>query len=70
MNESFTGLAEISNALLPVREVAEILRVPVSWVYEHTRKRGFAQLPYIKIGKYIRFRRPDIEKYLEQLRCA
>ena len=56
--------------LLTVNEVAEILQVPVSWVYEHTRGRSLDQLPYLKIGKYLRFRLPDIEQYLEQLRRA
>ena len=58
------------NELLTVKEVAAILRVPVSWVYERTRRRGSEQLPYIKMGKYLRFRLPEIEQYLEQLRRA
>ncbi len=44
--------------LLTVDEVAALLKVPRSWVYEHTRSRGKARaerLPYIKIGKYKRF---------------
>jgi excisionase family DNA binding protein len=57
-------------ALLTVHEVAELLRVPVSWVYERTRRRGLDELPHLKVGKYLRFRRPDIERYLEALRRA
>jgi len=56
--------------LLTVHEVAEILRVPASWVYERTRKRGLEQLPHLKIGKYVRFRLADVERYLETLRRA
>jgi hypothetical protein len=44
--------------LLTVDDVAAMLKVPSSWVYEHTRSRGTARserLPHIKIGKYIRF---------------
>jgi excisionase family DNA binding protein len=44
--------------LLTVGEVAALLKVSRSWVYEHTRSRGTARaerLPYIKIGKYKRF---------------
>jgi excisionase family DNA binding protein len=44
--------------LLTVEEVAAILRVSKSWVYEHTRARGTPRserLPYIKVGKYLRF---------------
>jgi hypothetical protein len=44
--------------LLTVEDVAAVLKVSPSWVYEHTRSRGAARterLPYIKIGKYKRF---------------
>jgi hypothetical protein len=44
--------------LLTVEDVAALLKVSRSWVYEHTRSRGTARaerLPYIKIGKYKRF---------------
>jgi excisionase family DNA binding protein len=54
--------------LLTVREVAELLRVPVSWVYERTRRRGSERLPHVKVGKYVRFRPAEIEAYLETLR--
>jgi excisionase family DNA binding protein len=52
------------DGLLTVQEVAEILRVPVSWVYERTRRRGNEQLPHIKLGKYLRFRRTDVLGWL------
>ena len=57
-----------SEALLTVHEVAELLRVPVSWVYERTRRRGIERLPHIKIGKYLRFRLREVELYVEGLR--
>ena len=57
-----------AEALLTVHEVAELLRVPVSWVYERTRRRGSEQLPHLKIGKYLRFRLHEVESYLEALR--
>jgi len=57
-----------TGALLTVREVAEFLRVPASWVYERTRRRGRDRLPHVKIGKYLRFRLIDLEAYLEALR--
>ena len=42
--------------LLTVDELAAVRKVSPSWVYEHTRTRSrAARLPYIKIGKYIRF---------------
>jgi excisionase family DNA binding protein len=56
--------------LLTVHEVAQFLKVPVSWVYDRTRRRGRERLPYIKVGKYLRFRLSDLEAYLETLRRA
>ena len=44
--------------LLTVEEVAALLRVNKSWVYEHTRGREVAttdRMPHIKIGKHLRF---------------
>ena len=55
-------------ALLTVHEVAELLRVPISWVYERTRRRGIERLPHMKIGKYLRFRLREVELYVEGLR--
>ncbi len=45
---------------LTVREVAELLQVPVSWVYGRTRKRPSEQLPGYRVGKYWRFREEQI----------
>ena len=50
----------VNEALLTPREVAEMLRVPISWVYERTRLHGNGRLPHIKIGKYLRFRKEDV----------
>jgi excisionase family DNA binding protein len=44
--------------LLTVEEVAALLKVSKSWVYEHTRCRGgprSERLPHVKVGKYVRF---------------
>jgi excisionase family DNA binding protein len=56
-------------ALLTVREVAAILKVPVSWVYEHTRGNCREKLPYVKVGKYLRFFDADIANYLRAIRA-
>ncbi len=55
-------------SLLTVKEVAEFLRVPASWVYERTRRRGKDRLPHVKVGKYLRFRQSDLQSYIEALR--
>lgn len=38
--------------LVDVREMARILNVPISWLYERTR---LGTIPCIRIGKYVRF---------------
>jgi excisionase family DNA binding protein len=47
--------------LLDAGEVAQILRVPRSWVYSHLK-----ELPAIRLGRYVRFRRSEIERFLNQ----
>jgi excisionase family DNA binding protein len=54
------------NRLLTVREVAELLRVPVSWVYGRTRKRSLERLPGYRLGKYWRFREEEIHTWLRR----
>ena len=56
--------------LLTVEEVAELLKVPKSWVYERTRRRGLDRLPHIKLGKYLRFEEGAIIQYLEEQRIS
>jgi excisionase family DNA binding protein len=56
------------DTLLTVTEVAAILKVSTSWVYEHTRSRGTPRserLPHIKIGKYLRFDARAVRAFLE-----
>jgi excisionase family DNA binding protein len=43
--------------LMTVREVAEYLRVPLSWVYGRTRAQG---IPLVRIGKHIRVSRQEL----------
>jgi excisionase family DNA binding protein len=56
------GFQEFADAvLLTANEVAHILRVPRSWVYSHLE-----MLPTIRLGRYIRFRRSEIDDFLRQ----
>ena len=50
-----------NTVLLDPGEVAQILRVPRSWVYSH-----LSELPVIRLGRYVRFRRSEIERFIEQ----
>lgn len=52
--------------LMTVSEIASLLKVPVSWVYERTRRRGIEQLPHVKLGKYLRFSLPEIKEWLNK----
>jgi excisionase family DNA binding protein len=58
----------LQDALLTVAEVAELLRVPVSWVYERTRRRGLERIPHLKLGKYLRFHASEVREWLYRLR--
>lgn len=46
--------------LLTIRQVAELLQVPVSWVYGRMRKRSLERLPAYRLGKYWRFDRGEV----------
>lgn len=55
--------------LLTVDEVAALLKVSRSWVYEHTRNRGTKhgeRLPHVRIGKYVRFETSALRAYLDK----
>ncbi len=55
--------------LLTADEVAALLKVSRSWVYEHTRSRGMPRserLPHIKIGKYVRFDARAVRAFLDR----
>lgn len=52
--------------LLTPEEASEILRVKVSWLYQHTRRRSRDRIPFVKVGHYVRFREEDLLAYIEQ----
>lgn len=55
--------------LLTVAEIAALLKVSKGWVYEHTRGRGTPRserLPYIKLGKYVRFDTQAVRAFLNR----
>lgn len=59
-----------ARALLTVEEVAELLRVPLSWVYERTRNRSVDRIPAFRLGKYWRFREADVLAWLDRQRSG
>lgn len=59
---------EREGKLLTIQQVADMLHVPVSWVYGRTRKRSVERLPGIRLGKYWRFREEEIHTWVESQR--
>ncbi len=55
------------NSLLTAAEVAELLGVPASWVYEQARR---GRIPTITLGRYRRFRRQAIEAWVAALEAG
>jgi excisionase family DNA binding protein len=51
--------------ILTVEQAAEILQLKPSTIYELTRRRNARPLPVHKAGKFLRFRRSEIERWLD-----
>lgn len=54
----------MSKSLLTASDVAALLGVRVSWVYEQSRR---GRIPTVTLGRYRRYRREAIEAWLEML---
>ena len=55
----------LSEPLLRPEDAAELLSVRVSWIYEACRT---GRLPYLRVGKHLRFTRSDLERWLADQR--
>jgi excisionase family DNA binding protein len=71
-SEAYTSslLANNLNDILTVDQLSDMLKATSAQVYELTRKRyrnrhGHS-LPNFRIGREMRFRRRDVEKWIEQ----
>ena len=62
----FVGV-QLDEPLLTANEVARLLAVPRSSVYEYARRRH-APLPSIVVGRHRRFYRSDVEAWLTDIR--
>ena len=49
--------------LLDVDSLAKYLNVQKTWVYDRVK---FNEIPYIKMRKYLRFKKTQIDKWLEK----
>lgn len=65
-NGTTEGKVRKAAQLLTVQEVADLLRVPVSWVYGHTRKRSRERIPGYRVGKYWRFSADEVMSWLRE----
>jgi excisionase family DNA binding protein len=63
-------IPQLRRSLLSVEEVAELLHVPVSWVYERTRSRGVNRIPGFRLGKYWRFDEAEVFAWVERQRSG
>jgi excisionase family DNA binding protein len=50
--------------LLSAEQVGELLGVPRSWVWEQSRR---GRIPTVRLGRYRRYRREAIERWIEEL---
>lgn len=57
------GAAQQDDALMNIAELAQYMKVDESWIYTRT---GQQRIPFIKKGKYLLFRRSEIDKWLQQ----
>ena len=54
--------------LLTVEDVAALLKVKVSWVYDRIGPKHGGRLPHIRLGRYIRFERSAVLEFLQRQR--
>lgn len=57
------------NELLTPDDVAAWLKVSVKWVYDHT-SRCTPKMPHLRLGGHLRFRRLDVERWLDSQQRA
>jgi excisionase family DNA binding protein len=51
-------------------DAAAYLRIKPETIYQLTRRRSRHPLPYLPCGKFMRFRRSEIDKWLEDSRAG
>ncbi len=52
---------------ITVDDLADVLGVPPSWIYERTAR---GEIPFYRVGRYVRFRLSEVEDWLEQQRLS
>ena len=59
---------EFHDGLVGAAHIAQLLQVPISWVYERTRRKGIERMPHFKLGKYLRFSKEEVLDWLQKIR--
>jgi excisionase family DNA binding protein len=59
--------SSMNHPLMTANEVADLLGVPSSWVYEQSRR---GRIPTVTLGRYRRYRREAIEAWVTQLEAS
>jgi excisionase family DNA binding protein len=60
------GSGPLAELLTPV-EAAALFKVKTSWLYEAARTK---RVPYLKLGRHLRFLRSDLEAWLVEQRVS
>ncbi len=54
------------NKLLRPQELAALLNVPVSFIYDRTQQNTPDPIPHFKLGKYVRFDLEQVKSWLAE----
>ena len=52
------------NQLLKPQQLAALLGVPTSFIYDRTRQNAPDPIPHFKLGKYVRFDLAQVQEWL------
>ena len=53
----------VKDELLTVEELAGVLKVKKTWVYDHLH-----QIPHVRLGRYVRFESSAVEQFVQRQR--
>lgn len=65
LQRQHTNCKAQDDQLFTVKSLAEYLAVSDQWVYERIQRH---EIPVLKVGKFPRFKKSDIEKWLDTLK--
>jgi len=54
---------KLNDKFLNVDQLAEVLNVPVSWIYQKTRVN---KIPHYKMGRHLRFKLNEVVEYFKK----